>query len=236
MIVSWISAGVSSFIATYLCKDIVEKIIYIDIDDQHIDSIRFIKDCEKVLNKNIDIIKSEKYNSVEDVVKDKKFINSPYGAPCTLELKRRVREKWEREQKDNHFTYIWGYDANEKNRAERLKNTAIEYENIFPLIENNLSKQECHALLKQAGIKRPVMYDLGYSNNNCIGCVKGGMGYWNKIRKDFPEIFESRARLERQIGHSCIKGVFLDELEKNRGKEQEDISEECGFFCNNIFI
>lgn len=31
------------------------------------------------------------------------------------------------------------------------------------------------------------MYDLGYANNNCIGCVKGGIGYWNKIRIDFPE-------------------------------------------------
>ncbi len=37
------------------------------------------------------------------------------------------------------------------------------------------------------------MYDLGYPNNNCIGCVKGGMGYWNKIRKDFPEVFQKRA-------------------------------------------
>ena len=37
---------------------------------------------------------------------------------------------------------------------------------------------------------RPLMYDLGYPNNNCIGCVKGGMGYWNHIRKDFPEVFE----------------------------------------------
>ena len=32
------------------------------------------------------------------------------------------------------------------------------------------------------------MYDLGYPNNNCIGCIKGGMGYWNRIRKDFPDI------------------------------------------------
>lgn len=59
------------------------------------------------------------------------------------------------------------------------------------------------------------MYDLGYPNNNCVGCVKGGMGYWNKIRVDFPEVFERRARQEREIGHSCIKGVFLDELDPN---------------------
>lgn len=236
MIVSWISAGVSSFIATYLCRDKVDKIVYIDIDDQHNDSIRFIKDCEKALNKEIEIIKSEKYNCVEDVILKKKFINSPYGSPCSLELKRRVREKWEEEQNENTFTYIWGYDSNEKKRAERLKSTSIEYTHIFPLIEKNLTKQDCHALLKKLGIKRPVMYELGYPNNNCIGCVKGGMGYWNQIRKDFPDVFKKMAKIEREIGHSCIKGVFLDELDANRGREQKIILEDCGMFCKNIFI
>jgi len=75
------------------------------------------------------------------------------------------------------------------------------------------------------------MYDLGYSNNNCVGCVKGGMGYWNKIRVDFPEVFENRAKLERLIGHSCIKGVFLDELEPNRGRMSDEVLPECGIFC-----
>lgn len=50
MKVAWISAGVSSFIASYLAEDI-DEYIYIDIDDQHPDSLRFIKDCEKVLGK-----------------------------------------------------------------------------------------------------------------------------------------------------------------------------------------
>ena len=76
-----------------------------------------------------------------------------------------------------------------------------------------LTKEDTHAILNRLGIRRPAMYDLGYQNNNCIGCVKGGMGYWNKIRKDFPEVFERRAKLEREIEHSCIKGVFLDELD-----------------------
>ena len=50
------------------------------------------------------------------------------------------------------------------------------------------------------------MYDMGYPNNNCIGCVKGGMGYWNHIRKDFPEVFDSRAKLEREdFGYSTNK-------------------------------
>ena len=60
-------------------------------------------------------------------------------------------------------------------------------------------------MLWKAGIKQPVMYSMGYNNNNCIGCVKGGMGYWNKIRKDFPEVFAQMAQIERDVGATCLK-------------------------------
>lgn len=86
-------------------------------------------------------------------------------------------------------------------------------------------------MLRMLGITRPYMYDLGYSNNNCIGCVKGGMGYWNKIRVDFPEVFQRMSVLEREIGHSCIKGVYLDELEPGRGRMEDEILQDCSIMC-----
>ena len=86
-------------------------------------------------------------------------------------------------------------------------------------------------ILKASGIKRPAMYDLGYQNNNCIGCVKGGMGYWNKIRVDFPDMFAARNKLERLIGYSIIKGAYLDELDPERGRKEGPIVEECGIMC-----
>lgn len=67
--VCWLSAGVSSFVAGYFEKDTIDKFIYIDIDDQHPDSMRFIKDCEKVLGKEIEILRSTEYNSVEECCK-----------------------------------------------------------------------------------------------------------------------------------------------------------------------
>lgn len=65
--VCWISAGVSSFMAGWLAED-VDEWIYIDIDDQHSDSIRFIKDVEKVIGKEIKILKSNQYKTVEECV------------------------------------------------------------------------------------------------------------------------------------------------------------------------
>lgn len=86
-----------------------------------------------------------------------------------------------------------------------------------------------------AGIQLPKMYELEYVNNNCKGCVKGGMAYWNKIRVDFPPIFERMALLERKVGYSCINGTFLDELNPNAGRGSKIIMPSCGVICEVEF-
>lgn len=176
------------------------------------------------------MLRSEKYACVDDVIEKRRATNTPHGAPCTLELKKRVRQKWECENGIGH-TYVWGYDANEKRRADNILESMPEFNHEFPLIEKGLTKQDCHEICLRLGLKRPAMYDLGYPNNNCIGCVKGGMGYFNKIRIDFPEVFARRAKQEREIGHSCINGVYLDELDPQRGNMDTEIFEECGIAC-----
>lgn len=228
--ICWLSAGVSSFIAGYLERESIDEFIYIDIDNQHPDSMRFIKDCEKALGKPINILKS-RYGSVENVIKTFRFISSPNGAKCTSILKKRVRKEWEYEHKDCELTYVWGFDFNEKHRAERLDEATPDIHNEYPLIERQLTKQDVHAICERLGIKRPAMYGLGYPNNNCIGCVKAGKGYWNKIRVDFPEVFDRMAKLEREVGHSCINGVYLDELDPSEGRMSDEISQDCGVMC-----
>lgn len=229
--VCWISAGVSSFIAGYLERETIDKFIYIDIDDQHPDSMRFIKDCEHLLGKPIEILKSE-YGNVETCIRISGVVRLPNTyAPCTTWLKKRIRKEWEYDHREYDLTYVWGFDVEEKHRADRLQETMIEFDHCFPLIERGLTKQDAHGLCAKLGVKRPVMYDLGYANNNCVGCVKGGMGYWNKIRQDFPEVFEARAKLERDIGYSILKDCFLDELDPSRGRMSDEILEDCGIYC-----
>lgn len=230
--VCWISAGVSSFIAGYLERETIDKFIYIDIDDQHSDSMRFVKDCENALGKEIEILKSP-YGSVESAVRAAGgyFRINRRFAPCTAWLKKRVRKEWEQKHCEYDITYVWGMDVTERDRAERLKETMFEFQHCFPLIERNLTKEDSHGFCAELGIKRPAMYDLGYNNNNCIGCVKGGMGYWNKIRIDFPDVFESRAKLEREFGNSILKECYLDELDPTRGRMSEEVQQECSIFC-----
>lgn len=223
--------------AGYLAGN-VDEWIYIDIDDQHPDSMRFIRDCEAAVGKEIRILRSKEYRCVEDCVRVfGGFKDSRNGfAPCTNWLKKRVRKEWEQENSSYDLTYVWGFDMQEMNRAEKILEANPQAKHEFPLIEQNLSKEEVHGLFDRTfNFPRPVMYDIGYPNNNCIGCVKGGMGYWNRIRKDFPEVFESRAKLEREVGHSMLKDkngpVYLDELDPDRGDMNTEIFPECGIMC-----
>jgi len=209
-------------------------VIYQHISDQHEDTLRFVKDCEDWFGKKIEIQQSL-LKSVDRACRQAKFVNSPYGAACSRLLKRSLRLEWEALNVGQH-TYVWGFDIDEKDRAERLKKSAINHTHIFPLIYNNISKAEAHGITKKAGIQRPAMYNLGYPNNNCIGCVKGGMGYWNKIRIDFPDVFKSRAKLERDIKGRILKECYLDELNEQRGRNKPVIVPSCNSYCEASFL
>jgi len=235
--ISWFSAGVSSAVATKLAIEQIDQIIYTHIDDQHPDTLRFVKECEAWFGKPVEIIQSP-YKNVNNALLGAGgdgYVNGPHGAPCTRLLKRRVRKEWELEQSDK-LRYIWGMDVNETHRIDGLISAMPQQDHIFPLVEQGITKGDAHKILKASHIKRPMMYELGYQNNNCIGCVKGGMGYWNQIRRDFPEVFKARAEIERRIGGTCIKGVYLDELDENRGRFEEPICDECGIFCELMEI
>ncbi len=230
MIILWFSCGAASAVA---CKIALEKypdarIVYQHIESAHPDNARFIADCEKWYQKPIEIIKSPFYRDQFDVIKLTKYINGPAGARCTTELKRKVRKYFEAEN-PGIILQVFGMDSSEKHRADRLLADGQAYS--FPLIEKGYTKADCYQILGAEKIELPMMYRLGFANNNCIGCVKGGKGYFNMIRQHFPDHFRRMALLEREIGRSCINGTFLDELAPDAGKHDEpDI--ECGLFCN----
>ena len=232
--ISWFSAGVSSAVATKLAINRIDRVIYTHINDQHPDTLRFVKDCEIWFKKEIEIIQSP-YQDVEAACLSARYINGVAGAACSRLLKRQVRIEWERRHNEP-LRYAWGMDYAEKHRCIRLEKTMPMQEHFFPLAEQKISKKQAHEILAASGIKRPKMYDLGYNNNNCLGCVKGGMGYWNKIRVDFPNVFEARSKMERKIGATCLNGIYLDELDPNKGRQSKPIIADCGMFCESMRI
>lgn len=245
IIVGWWSAGVTSAVS---CKMALEmypnvKLYYIHIDTAHEDNKRFKSDCEKWYGCEIKTLKSDKYKDQFDVIEKTGMVNSPYGAACTYHLKKQVRFDFEKMHELDLFNdtiisnQIWGfeYDIKQINRAIRFGQQYPSTNPLFPLIEKGIDKNMCAGMLLSANIELPTMYEMGYSNNNCIGCVKGGKGYWNKIRLDYPNHFDRMAKLERKVGFSCINGTFLDELDPKAGRGTKIVMPNCGVICDVEF-
>lgn len=238
-IICWFSCGVTSAVA---CKIAVDKygadnclLIYIEIDSAHKDNERFISDCEKWIGTKVIKRRSNKYNDQFEVIEKIRYVNGVGGAACTKQLKKDVRYAIEKEFKFKHQVFGFEFEKKEINRAVRFKQQYPHTNPIFPLIDRMLTKEQCAWLLLDNKIELPEMYKLGFHNNNCIGCVKGGAGYWNKIREHFPETYNKMSLLERAVGRSCIKGKFLDELSENEGRHDPPILPDCGTFCEIEF-
>lgn len=237
-VIAWFSCGDASAVAAKLAlqwygQDRVD-IVRIRLGGEHEDNDRFAADCERWFDQPVREIGAARYTSHWDVIEGERFINGPSGAKCTALLKRRVREDYQ--QFDD--IQVFGFTDEEWSRFAEFRAHHNDLMLVVPLLVEGLSKNDCHALIAQAGIELPAMYKLGYPNNNCIGCVKGGMGYWNKIRVDFPDVFVRMAVLERQLGRSCLKEsgrggkrVFLDELDPARGRLADEPKLECGITC-----
>ncbi len=89
-------------------------------------------------------------------------------------------------------------------RADALRENYPELTVETPLIDQKLNKAACLALVEKAGIDLPVLYGLGFPNNNCLPCVKASSpAYWALIRQHFPKEFARAAKLSRKLGDAA---------------------------------
>ena len=205
--VRWFSEGAASAVATKL--DIVAHgveagpVVCCSTGSEDDDNHRFREDCAVWFGCPITIIKSEEYADTWDVWTKRRYMAGIAGAPCTGELKFVPRLNFELPT-DIH---IFGYtaDASDRRRAERLRGEVLHFET--PLIERNITKANCLALLERAGIALPRTYAMGFLNANCLksGCVKStSPSYWALHRKWFPEGFARTAALARELGVKLV--------------------------------
>lgn len=163
------------------------------------DNHRFLTDCEAWFGREITRISSEEYLSIDEVFEGVRFMSGHHGAPCTRIMKRVPRLAFQRPGDVHLFGYT--ADAADVKRAATFKANSPDLIVRFPLIERGLTKQACFALLEKAGIRRPRVYDMGYPNGNCPGCVKASSpDYWALVRLRHPEVFARRADQCRRLG------------------------------------
>jgi hypothetical protein len=192
-----------------------------------------LKDCEKWFGKDVTRIKSEQYASTWDVWEKRRYLAGVSGAPCTSELKFIPRLNFQMPSDTHTFGYT--NDKSDVTRAKRMLNTYPDMKQRHPLIEYKLDKQSCLAMIINAGIEPPVMYALGFQNNNCIPCVKAtSPSYWALVRKQFPAEFERMVNLSRELNVKLtrIKGerAFIDDIPADH-PTTDPIAPACDFLC-----
>jgi hypothetical protein len=238
MIAVWFSCGAASAVAAKLTleKYVDVRVINNPVIEEDEDNERFLSDAETWLGVKIERATNIKYPScsARDVWQDRRFMSGPLGAPCTIELKKRARQEWERI--NNPDWHVLGFTIDERHRFDRF--VLSERNNVLPvLIDAGLTKQDCLNIILAAGIKPPRIYEKGFPNANCIGCVKAtSPTYWSLVRKEYPEIYADRAAQSRELGVRLVryknKRMFLDELpEGATGRPLKNMQVDCGIFC-----
>lgn len=212
-VICWWSGGVTSAVACKLAIDLYGaencRVIFIDTKNEDDDTYRFMRDCEKWYGIPIEIISSDKYDSIQEVWDKHNSLNVANGAICSSTLKREVREKW---QKDNIWEYqVFGFDLDEAKRAKGMTINHPKVKAIYPLMMYGLFKKDCIDIIEESGIEVPLMYHLGFLNNNCFktGCVQGGIGYWQKIKREYPDKFNDMAEREHRYTDNKGKPVTM---------------------------
>lgn len=239
------SCGAASAVATKLtlaAPSSAREILIVNafIEQEHPDNRRFLGDCESWFGHPITVLRDAKYAaSTYEVWRRKRFMKGMRGAPCSMELKRRLLTSISEPGDVN----VIGFTREEHDRFDDLRERFPDERFEAPLIDRNLSKGDCLAMLERAGIGLPAMYRLGYANANCIGCPKGGQSYWQAIREDFPQQFQQIKAIQEEIGPGASFLRFrsgprandrmsLAELPVGRGSMDRGERFSCSFFCD----
>jgi hypothetical protein len=236
-IISWFSNGAASAVAGKLAIRFfhphpVEIVCCDTRPSEHPDNYRFSAECEKWFGQKIIYLKNTKFETVDDVFREHQYMSGIKGATCTTQLKKLPR----REYQAPDDLHIFGFTIDEGRRIIQFRNNNPELKLFFILAAAWFTKADCFEQLRAAGIGLPAMYQLGFDNNNCPGCVKASSPwYWSMVREKFPEVFKRRCEQSRQLGVRLVeisrhKRIFLDELpQREFKKKNENLS--CGPEC-----
>ncbi len=236
-VLCWFSCGAPSAVAAKMAIEIYsgERPVEVCNHDlspsEHPDNRRFLADVERWLGQPIIAVNSTRYRDIWELFENRKFIKSPHGAICTTEMKvipgRKYTDRWD--------WSVFGFTADEAPRITAFEERNPELRCLWPLKDRGITRADCFGIIREAGIQLPAMYGLGYRNNNCLGCVKGGAGYWNKIRRDFPAYFDRMNTVSRLLENPFLKyrgeRIYLDQLPPDAGRYEEEPDIECGPVC-----
>jgi hypothetical protein len=131
---------------------------------------------------------------------------------CTTVAEVERFEAWARDRYGAVEVEVWiGFEAGEEARAQKDPNAGgkrarkegdILRRNRFPLIEWNLCRCRCEALVRAAGYPVP-------RKSACMMCPYASKGDWQTLERERPEVFRKIAELEANKPPTQKNGIKL---------------------------
>lgn len=183
-------------------------LLFHDTKEEHPDTYRFLREMAAKLA--MPITERSDGRSVTEVFRDEGFLGSNLNAMCSRILKREQGEKFVEELRSqgcDEIVFVFGFSKREESRIQRAYARGLRdgWSVRFPVAEEGITKQKCADWCNEQGVRPSAMY-LWSGHANCVGCVKGGRAYWLAVRNNAPEVFEQRAMLEEEFGHTILGG------------------------------
>ncbi len=226
------SGGISSFLTGELVlrkfASQEDEVIFLFADTliEDGDLYRFNEDVEKYLD--IKITRIADGRTPWEVFKDVNYLGNSRVDPCSKILKRDLCKKWVRDRyKPNDCIMYVGINWMEQHRVKNVKGFWAPYEVLTPLVDlDNVNWAE--ERLKNLGIKRPRLYDMGFPHNNCGGfCVKAGKAHFANLLEKMPERFWYHAKKEKEL-QSHLGKPYTILREQIKGEKKYISLEELG--------
>ena len=233
------SGGAQSFVAAQRAVArygaSATRLVFADTSAEDADLYRFLHDAAAVLSAPLVILRDGR--TPRDVLRERQFLGSGRGAPCSKVLKRDPLDRYMAAHAPAAVLVV-GLSWDEPHRIEAITARIGEGRVWAPLADPPyLTKDDVFAHVRAAGLRLPRLYERGYAHNNCGGaCVRAGQGAWTHLLRDNPALFaeweawEQAMRAEvgpyailRDRTGDAVKPLPLVELRRRTQQEPQSI-------------
>lgn len=187
------------------------------------DAYRFLRESSPLIGGKLEWVSHGK--DIWRTFEDARYMGNSRIDPCSRELKREMARKWvEKNFKPDEVTLYIGIDWTEAHRAVKNVEFWKPYHVEFPMIdEPYMTKEEMCQWVESLGVKRPLLYEMGFSHNNCGGfCVKAGLGQFHLLLKTMPERYAYHEQKQEEL--FAVLGNRFPFLRQTKNKQTRYLS------------
>ena len=173
-------------------------LLFADTKMEDEDLYRFLDEIEPVLG--IEITRIADGRDPWQVFKDVSFLGNSRVDPCSRILKREILDRWCKVNAPNATRHV-GIWFDEAERLTRLQARSTKYSWDSPLLWKPWSTHNgALRWLESINVRRPRLYDMGFSHNNCGGfCIKAGQAQFANLYREMPDRYRYHEEQEEKI-------------------------------------